>query len=60
MYAVVGIIILLISAAGAAWRVGKSASSQPRQLRVLHFMLYFWVFAFIQLIVAAIGYAVLV
>lgn len=60
MYAVVGTIILLISAAGAAWRVGKSASGQPRQLRVLHFMLYFWVFAFIQLIIAAIGYAVLV
>jgi hypothetical protein len=58
--AAIGIAILVISIAGAAWRVGKSGSDQPRQLRVLHFMLYFWVFAFVQLGLAAIVYAVLI
>jgi hypothetical protein len=56
----IGILVLLISVAGAAWRVGRSAPDQPRQVRVLQFMLYFWVFAFVQLVLAAIGYAVLV
>jgi cytochrome b561 len=56
----IGITVLLISVAGAVWRVSKSAQAQPQQVRVLHFMLYFWVFVFIQLILAAIGYAVLV
>lgn len=57
--AAIGITILIISIAGAAWRVGKSASDQPRQVKVLHFMLNFWVFAFLQLALAAIAYAVL-
>jgi hypothetical protein len=58
--AAIGITILIISIAGAAWRVGKSASDQPRQVRVLHFMLNFWVLAFVQLGLVAIAYAVLV
>lgn len=58
--AAIGITVLLISIAGAAWRVGKTAPDQPRQVRVLQFMLYFWALVFIQLILAAIGYAVLV
>ncbi|UCC55550.1 MAG: hypothetical protein JSU75_09305 [Gammaproteobacteria bacterium] len=58
--AVIGITILILSIAGAAWRVGKSAPDQPRQMKVLHFMLYFWVFAFVLLGLAAIAYAVLV
>ena len=58
--AAIGITILILSIAGAVWRAGKSAAGQPRQIKVLHFMLYFWAFAFVQLGLAAIAYALLV
>ncbi len=56
----IGLTILLISIAGAVREAGKSAPDQPRQIKVLRFMLYFWGYAFVQLILAAIGYAVLI
>jgi hypothetical protein len=58
--AAIGIIILVLSIAGAAWRAGRSAAGQPRQMRVLQFMLYFWIFAFVQLGLVAVAYALLV
>ena len=51
-----GITILLISVIGAALWAGRSGPDQPR---LLFFFLYFWVLALLQLIVAAILYALL-
>ncbi|MEZ5543361.1 MAG: hypothetical protein R3F42_15175 [Pseudomonadota bacterium] len=57
--AAAGIIILLLSVAGAAVIAGRGAMGQPRQVKILRFVLFFWLLAFIQLIVAALGYALL-
>ncbi|MDH3979362.1 MAG: hypothetical protein OEU91_02505 [Gammaproteobacteria bacterium] len=57
--ATIGITILVMSVIGAALWVRREASGQQRQAKVLLFVLYFWVLAFIQLIVVAIGYSVL-
>lgn len=57
--ALVGIVILVLSAAGAILWIRRGAPDQQRQTKVLLFALYFWVLAFIQLIVAAIGYSLL-
>jgi len=59
MVAVIGITLLVISVIGAALWVRQSAPDQPRQARILLFLLYFWVLAFIQIIVVAIGYSML-
>ena len=59
LVAATGIAILVISVIGAILWAGQSVSGQPRQARILLFFLYFWVLAFVQLIVVAIGYAVL-
>ena len=59
MVAVIGITILVISVIGAVLRARWSVSDQPRQAKILSFFLYFWVFAFVQLIVVAIGYSIL-
>ncbi len=60
IFTAIGITIFLLSVAGAVWEARKAAPDQPRQIKVLRFMLYFWGFAFVQLIIAAIGYAVLI
>ena len=57
--AVTGITILVISVFGAILWVRREAPDQQRQMKVLLFVLYFWALVFIQLIVVAIGYAVL-
>jgi hypothetical protein len=57
--ATIGITILVMSVIGAMLWVRREASAQQRQTRILLFALYFWVLAFIQLIVVAIGYSVL-
>jgi L-cystine uptake protein TcyP (sodium:dicarboxylate symporter family) len=57
--AIIGIVILVVSAAGAILWIRRDAPDQQRQMKVLLFVLYFWVLAFIQLIVAAIGYSLL-
>ena len=54
--AAIGITILVISVVGAMLWARQSASAQPR---MLFFLLYFWVLALAQLILVAIGYAVL-
>jgi hypothetical protein len=57
--AITGVIILLISIIGAILLAGRHASTQQRQTKILLFLLYFWVLAFVQLILAAIGYSVM-
>lgn len=54
--AIIGIAILVLSVAGALLWVRREASGQERQTRVLLFALYFWVLAFIQILVAGVGY----
>ena len=54
--AAIGITILVISVVGAMLWARQSASDQQR---MLFFLLYFWVLALAQLILVAIGYAVL-
>lgn len=56
--AVLGIAILVIATIGAVLWARRSASGQPRQAKILLFALYFWVLAFVQLIVVALGYYV--
>ena len=56
--AAVGIAILLISVVGAVLWARGSAADQPRQAKILLFFLYFWLLAFLQIIIAAIGYAI--
>jgi hypothetical protein len=60
IFTAIGIAIFLLSVAGAVWEVRKTEPDQPRQIKVLRFMLYFWGYVFIQLIIAAIAYAVLI
>ncbi len=56
LVAVIGVVILLLSVAGAILWVRHEAAGQERQTRVLLFALYFWVLAFIQIIVVGVGY----
>jgi hypothetical protein len=57
--AIVGIGILVISIIGGMLLAGRNATGSQRQTKILRFALYFWVFAFVQLIVVALGYALL-
>jgi hypothetical protein len=57
--AITGIGILVISLIGGILLAARNATGRQRQTKILLFALYFWVFAFIQLIVVAIGYALL-
>ena len=56
---IIGITILVISIMGGMVLANRNASDRQRQTKILIFALYFWVLAFIQLIVVAIGYSVL-
>ena len=56
--AILGITILVIATIGAVLWSRRSASGQPRQAKILLFALYFWVLAFAQLIIVALGYYV--
>jgi hypothetical protein len=53
-----GLVILVISIVGALL-AGRNATEQPRQVRILRFALFFWLIAFVQLVIAALGYALL-
>lgn len=57
--AIIGIAILLISTVGAMLWVNRPDSENQGQTRILLFALYFWILAFIQLILVAVGYSVL-
>jgi hypothetical protein len=57
--ALIGIAILVISSVGAILWIKRSESSLQSQTKILLFALYFWVLVFFQLILTALGYAVL-
>ena len=59
IFAIIGIGILVISIIGGMLLAGRNASDRQRQTKILLFFLYFWILAFIQLIVVAIGYSLL-
>ena len=56
---IIGVIILMISVIGGVLLARRNATGQQRQTKVLLFALYFWMLAFGQLIVVAIGYSVI-
>ncbi len=57
--AIIGITILTISIIGGLLLARRNASDKQRQTKILLFGLFFWVLAFVQLIVVAIGYSVM-
>ena len=59
-FAIVGVIILVISIIGGLLLASRNASGQQRQTKILLFALYFWVLIFAQLIIVAVGYSVIV
>ena len=59
IFATIGVTILAFSIIGALLLVSRNASDQQRQTKILLFALYFWVLAFAQLIIVAIGYSVM-
>ena len=59
-FAIIGVIILVISIVGGLLLAGRTASDQQRQTKILLFALFFWVLTFAQLIIFAIGYSVMV
>ena len=59
IFAIIGLIILLISIIGGWLLAGRKASGQQRQTKILVFGLYFWVLTFVQLIIFAIGYSLM-
>jgi hypothetical protein len=56
LIAVIGLVILALSVAGAVLWVRRDGSGRERQMQVLLFALYFWVLMFIQIFVAGVGY----
>jgi hypothetical protein len=54
--AIIGIAILVISITGALLLAARQDSGQQRQTKILLFLLYFWLLAFVQLIIASVGY----
>jgi len=56
---IIGVTILTISIVGGLLLARSNASEQQRQTKILLFALFFWVLAFVQLIVVAIGYSVM-
>ena len=57
--AIIGVAILVASVVGGMLLASRNASDQQRQTKILLFALYFWLLAFVQLIVAAIVYSVM-
>jgi hypothetical protein len=57
--AIVGVIILTISILGGLLLASRNSSDQPRQTKILLFVLFFWVLAFVQLLVVAVIYSLM-
>ena len=57
--AIIGGIIFVISVIGGVLLARHNASGQQGQTKILLFVLYFWLSAFVQLIIAAIAYSVM-
>ena len=56
---IISVTILVVSVIGGMLLASRNASDQQRQTKILLFALYFWVLAFVQLIIVAIGYSVM-
>jgi hypothetical protein len=56
---IIAVTILTISIVGGILLVRRNVSEQQRQTKILLFGLFFWILAFVQLIVVAIGYSVM-
>ena len=54
------IAIVSVSILGAVFLSGRHHSSEQKQTRILLFGLYFWLLAFVQLIIYALVYYVLI
>jgi len=59
IFAIIGVIMLVISIIGGLLLASRNASDQQRQTKILLFALFFWVLTFAQLIIVAIGYSVM-
>lgn len=57
--AIFGVTILMISIIGGVLLASRNATDQKRQTKILLFVLFFWLLAFVQLIVVAIGYSLM-
>lgn len=57
--AIIGIAILVTSTVGALLWIKRPDSSKDRQAKILLFGLYFWILAFVQLILVAVGYSLI-
>jgi len=55
----VSVAIFVISLVGGLWLANRNAAQQQRQTKILLFALYFWILAFVQLIITAILYALM-
>ena len=59
IFAIIGVTILAISIIGGLLLASRNASDQQRQTKILLFVLFFWMLAFAQLIIVAVGYSVM-
>ena len=59
IFAIIGVTILVISIIGGLLLASRNASDQQRQTKILLFVLFFWMLAFAQLIIVAVGYSVM-
>jgi hypothetical protein len=57
--AIVAVTILTISILGGLLLASRNSSDQPRQTKILLFVLFFWVLAFVQLLVVAVIYSLM-
>ena len=55
-YVLIGVGMLLVAIVGGIYLAKKNAVEQQNQLKVMLFVLYFWVLVFVQIILFALGY----
>ena len=55
-YVLIGVGMLLVAIVGGIYLAKKNAVEQQNQLKVMLFVLYFWVLVFVQIILLALGY----
>lgn len=48
------LVIMVVSALAAWWQAGRKTAETP--VRIMMFVGYFWLFTFIQLLLAVLGY----
>jgi Na+/glutamate symporter len=58
-FSFIGVAIMMISIFGSMFLAGRNASDKQRQTKILLFLLYFWLFAFVQLLIAAVVYSLM-